>query len=125
MNCLHCNAPYEDGFKFCKNCGKKMGFPPLSENSKISPADLMLLIFSIVTALLTLIQFTIEKLVDNLYMSPVAYFQGALWIFNNICFILIPLSIKNQTLKIIGLVVTTLLIIYWVVNNVIWMINLV
>ncbi len=125
MDCLNCNASNEDGAKFCKECGKNLLFPPLSANSKISSADLMLLIFSIVTIFLTLIQFAIEKLVDNLYMSPFAYFQGTLWIFQNISFILIPLSIKNQTLKIIGIVVTVLLIIYWVANNVIWMKNLV
>ncbi len=125
MNCLHCNAPNEDGAKFCKDCGKKIEFPPLYANTNNTSADIMLFIFLMVTIFLTLIQFAIEKLVDNLYMSPFAYFQGALWIFQNICFILIPLSIKNQTLKIIGIVVTVLLIIYWVVNNVIWMKNLV
>lgn len=123
MNCLHCHAPNEDGAKFCKDCGKNLSIPPLTENLNSKFSDNMLLVFLVVTFALSVFQFAIEKLVDNLYESKLMYIQRSLFIIKNVCFILIPLSIRNQTIKIIGIVVTVILIVYWVSNHIFWMLK--
>ena len=49
--------------------------------------------------------------------------EVSLWILSNLSMILIPLSIKNKSLKIIGLILTIIMAIYWTYGNVEFMIS--
>ena len=118
MNCLRCNTPNEEGAKFCRNCGMDMSYTPSKENVNSKSADTLLIIFISIAFISAIAQFAIQKLVDNWYESPTKYIQGSLWLLQNLSFILIPLSMKNKNLKIVGLIITVIMVIYWVYKNV-------
>lgn len=123
MNCLRCNTPNEEGAKFCKNCGMDMTYVPSNEIANSKTSDTLLVIFISIKFVSAIAQFAIQKLVTNWYESPTKYIYGSLWLLQNLSFILIPISIKNKTLKIIGLIITTIMIIYWVYSSVKFMIR--
>jgi len=123
MNCLRCNTPNEEGAKFCKNCGMDMTYVPSNEIANSKTSDTLLVIFISIAFVSEIAQFAIHKLVTNWYESPTKYIYGSLWLLQNLSFILIPISIKNKTLKIIGLIITTIMIIYWVYSDVEFMIR--
>lgn len=118
MNCLRCNTPNEEGAKFCKNCGMDMTYTPSNESTNSKSSDTFLIIFISIAFISAIAQFAIQKLVDNWYESPTKYIQASLWLFQNLSFILIPLAIKNKTLKIVGFIITAIMVIYWVYTNV-------
>ncbi|MBL7830710.1 MAG: zinc ribbon domain-containing protein [Saprospiraceae bacterium] len=118
MNCLRCNTPNEEGAKFCKNCGMDMTYTPSNESTNSKSSDTFLIIFISVAFISAIAQFAIQKLVDNWYESPTKYIQASLWLLQNLSFILIPLAIRNKTLKIVGFIITAIMVIYWVYTNV-------
>ena len=118
MNCLRCNTENEEGAKFCKNCGMDMTYTPSNEGTNSKSSDTFLIIFISVSFISAIAQFAIQKLVDNWYESPTKYIQASLWLLQNLSFILIPLAIRNKTLKIVGFIITAIMVIYWVYTNV-------
>lgn len=123
MNCLRCNTPNEDEAKFCKNCGMDMTYTPSNENSNSASSGKLLFTYLCINFFVFISTFTINKVVLNPYESPVIYIRGSLWILNGLSLILIPLSIKNNSLKIIGFILTIIVAIYRTYNNVEWMIG--
>lgn len=118
MNCLRCNIENEEGVKFCKNCGMDMAYIPSKENKNSKSSDTFLIICIAIAFVSAIAQFTIQKLFDNLLESPIKYVQASFWLLQNLSFILIPLSIKNKTLKIVGLIISAIMVIYWVYKNI-------
>ena len=118
MQCLRCNTQNDDGAKFCKNCGKNITYRPSNNNTNSKFSDTLLIIFLALTFFSALAQFAIQTRVDNWYEGPTKYIQASLWILQNLSFILVPLSIKDTTLKIVGLIFTAVMIIYWIYGNV-------
>lgn len=118
MNCLRCNTPNEEGAKFCKNCGMDMTYTPSNESTNSKSSDTFLIIFISIAFISAIAQFAIQKLVDNWYESPTKYIQASLWLLQNLSFLLIPLAIKNKTLKIVGFIITAIMVIYWVYTNI-------
>ena len=116
MNCLRCNTPNEAGAKFCRNCGTNL-HTTFQANANNKTSDILLIIFVIIAFITTAVQFLIEKLADNWYESPTKYYYGALWILQNLCFILIPLAIKDKSIKIIGLIITMIIVAFWVYSS--------
>ena len=123
MNCLRCNSSNQEGSKYCKNCGSSMYYLPSGENSNSKLSDILLIIYIGIMLITVVSGYMIEILVPNWYESPTKYFRSILWILSNSCSILIPLSIRNKTLKIIGIIITSLLVIYWVYTNIEWMVS--
>lgn len=124
MNCLRCNTPNEEGAKFCKNCGMDMNYTPSNENTDSKSSDNLLFIYLCLFFVIRFVaQTAIEILVDNWYESPTKYIRSSLWILSNLSLILIPLAIKNKSLKIVGLIITSIMIIYWIYGNVNFMMN--
>ena len=118
MNCLRCNTENEEGVKFCKNCGMDMTYTPSNENSNSTSSDKLLITYLCIAFFVFISTFAIDKLVDNPYEVPINYVRGSLRILGILSMILIPLSIKNKSLKIIGLILTIIMAIYWTYGNV-------
>lgn len=115
MNCQKCYAPNDDGARFCNNCGESM---ISGSNSNIKISDILLFLYILISFVSVIVQFAIKKLEPNWFESPVKYIQGAFWILGSLSMILIPISIKNNLLKIVGLIISILVIIYWLISNV-------
>lgn len=123
MNCLRCNTPNEEGAKFCKNCGMDMTYTPSNEDTDSKSSDKLLIIYLCITFFILVSAIAIEKLVDDWYQGSAKYIRGSLWVLSSLSMILIPLSIKNKSLKIIGLILTIIIAIYSTYSNVVFMIN--
>ena len=122
MNCLRCNAPNDEGAKFCKNCGIDLN-ARFEAKANTKTSDTLLIVFVSIAFITAVAQFAIQKLIDNWYESPTKYFQSSLWILQNLCFLLIPLAIRNKSLKIFGLIITLIMVVYWVYSNVDYMLK--
>jgi hypothetical protein len=85
--------------------------PVLTKDSKIS--DLMLLAFLALFLVNTFFQFVIQQLVDEWYLYPTKYLSDFFYMLSNLSFFLIPVSIKNIILKVVGLVITLLFVCYY------------
>ena len=122
MNCLRCNTPNEEGAKFCKNCGMDL-HTTFESKANTKTSDTLLIVFVSIAFMTAVSQFAIQKLINNWYEGPTKYFQSSLWILQNLCFLLIPLAIRNKSLKIFGLIITLIMVIYWVYSNVDYMLS--
>jgi hypothetical protein len=117
MNCQHCNAENPNEAKFCKVCGGQTTFSnPAVANTKLS--DTFLIINVGIVAFTSLIIFIIQHFATDWYQGGAKYAVGALWILQNLSTILIPLAIKNNTMKIIAIVITAIHVIYYVYGNI-------
>ena len=119
MNCLRCNTENDQSTKFCKNCGANLQPKPIvpqNTNSKLS--DILLIIYIGIYLITTLMQFLLQELNPSYYRDTNRYLIGMIWIIQNLSFILVPLSIKNQLMKILGIIFSSLLILYWIYLNV-------
>lgn len=123
MNCLRCNTPNDESAKFCKNCGLDLTYIPSHESNNSKFSDTFLIIYIGIIFVSTITQFAIENLVENWYDSPTKYYRASLWIFQNVSFILIPLVIKNKSIKIIGVIFALIMVVYWVYLNIKYMIS--
>lgn len=116
MNCSKCPTQNEDNANYCKNCGTNLYAIAEPRSGKVN-TDNLLLIYILVAVIAAVAEFSIRQVVPNWYDSPVKYLQGSFWILQNLSFILIPFAIKNQTLKIIGLSISCLIVLYWLYQN--------
>lgn len=84
---------------------------PLNKDSKIS--DIMLLAFLALFLLNTFFQFAIQQLVDEWYLYPTKYLSDFFYLLSNLSFFLIPVSIKNIIMKVVGIVITLMFVSYY------------
>ena len=123
MNCPKCQKENEANALYCNQCGTPIG---KVKKSGIDYSALMLFIFILIELFSSIFRLLITFIGDSLFDNPytTTIIQMVIGILTSICFILIPLAIKNLTLKIICLIITVLLIIYWVSNSIMSIINI-
>ena len=116
MNCPKCKSENEMGALYCKRCGSKLF---QSSTVKFDHASLMLIIYILIAIGCTLFRAIVPILGDFLDMrweSTLTLTIGG-YMLQDISFILIPLAIKNMLLKIIGVVISIPLILYWLYDS--------
>ena len=116
MNCPKCKSENEMGALYCKRCGSKL---LQSSTVKFDHASLMLIIYILIAIGCTLFRAIVPILGDFLDMrweSTLTLTIGG-YMLQDISFILIPLAIKNMLLKIIGVVISIPLILYWLYDS--------
>jgi hypothetical protein len=126
MNCQKCNTENDQETKFCKNCGAniqpKVEVPANTKtNSNLS--DILLIIFIGVALITNTIIVVIQKIYPESYYPGSNrviighYILGLTWVLQNLSFILIPLSLKNKLMKLLGIIFMSLIVLYWLYNN--------
>ena len=111
MNCPKCQNQNEETAQFCKNCGLNLHYTqPINNGNDTS--SILLLVFILIALVSAISQFALQKLVVHWYEGTTKYLIGSIWILQNFNLILPALAIKNKTLKIIGIVLISILIIY-------------
>jgi hypothetical protein len=124
MNCPKCTTENDQSTKFCKNCGTNLQPKPVVEasaNSNLS--DIFLIIYLGLTIIVAFGEFAIKQLDPIWYLSSARYLLGFLWIIHNASAILLPLSIKNKLMKLLGIIFTSILIIYWIYGHIKWLLE--
>ena len=117
MNCPKCQKENEANALYCNLCGTPIG---KVKKSGIDYSALMLMAYIVI------------QIVSNLTVILLRYIDKNFWgdwrmtniiitfiyLFINICFLLVPLSIKNLPIKIISFLISMLLVGYWVYENI-------
>lgn len=119
MNCFNCLTPNADDAKFCKNCGTSLYFTKTPK----SPSDILLIVFITIGLIVNIGQFIIQQAFDNWYQAPIKYAISGAWILQCLSFILLPLAIKDTSLKTVGFILAAIWIIYGIYSNVIFLIR--
>lgn len=117
MNCQQCYTENSNEAFYCKSCGIKLN-TNTTDTSNTKFSDTLLIIYISFFAFTTLSQLLIQTLSQNWYEGNTKYLLGFIWILHNLSAILIPISIKNKTIKLFGIIITTLLIIYGIAGNI-------
>jgi hypothetical protein len=119
MNCPKCTTQNDQSTKFCKNCGTNLQPKPevaASANSNLS--DIFLIIYLGLNIITAFGDFAIKQLNPLWYEGSAKYLLGLLWILHNASAILLPLSIKNKLMKLLGIIFTSIVILYWIYGNI-------
>lgn len=117
MKCPKCNHENEDGAMFCRHCGSSMNPVPQKESNTSS---MIILIWIIAIIVFDLIIYFYRLFVDNWWEGGGRIGYTALCIIGNCFYILPALTIKNKTIKIIGIILSILLILWWIATNIMW-----
>ena len=118
MNCLKCQTQNEVNAQFCKNCGTNLHYAVYAPKANNKTADILLVVFVGIGFFCGIMNFLINRFVDNWYESPIKYVQGFFWILQNLILILPALAIRNKILKIVSVIFTSLLVIDWIYSNI-------
>lgn len=119
MNCPKCGRETDADAVFCKSCGYDLS-KPLEEKGESNVSSILLFVFLAVLSCSTLINELITRFADDWYLSPGIYgVCTLLWTVRNMSFVLPALAIRNKPLKIVGLVLAVLYVVYAVVTNIV------
>lgn len=114
MNCPKCNRENEDSALFCRYCGSSL--KPI-EKKDSNTSNVILFVWIILISVFSIGTFLYTRFYNNWYEEGrVAYV--AIQIMHNLIMILPSLAIKDKTLKIIGILISICLIIWWVIENI-------
>jgi hypothetical protein len=117
MYCPKCQSLNEENVQFCRICGSNLHYQQV-ENQSNDVSSTLLVVFIAIAFVCQIAQFAIQSLVPNWYSSPIKHVLGCLWIVNSISWILPALAIKNKVLKIVGIILVSLLVIYHLYSSI-------
>ena len=114
MECPICQSQNEKNAQFCKNCGTKLHYLQQEKLSKNDVSGTLLIIFIIVFVVTGFASQAIFSFFEypKYYEAPLSYIWFFLHTLQDISCILPALAIKNLNLKIIGIVLTSILVIF-------------
>jgi len=115
MICPKCNRENEDGALFCRHCGSSMN--PVQNPKESNISSVLILVWVIAVAVLSLATYCYTRFIDNWYSDAKTGYV-ILQLIHNVVMILPALAIKNKVMKIVGIIVMSLMIIWWIVQNI-------
>lgn len=117
MNCPKCQKENEANALYCNQCGTPFG---KVKKSGIDYSALMLMAYIVIIIVSNLTIILLKYIGNNFWgdwrMTNIII--TFIYLFINICFFLIPLSIKNLPIKIISFLISMLLVGYLVYENI-------
>lgn len=114
MNCPKCNRENEDSALFCRYCGSSL--KPV-EKKETNFSSVILLVWIILTGMFSIGTYLFTRFYYNWYEEGRGFYV-ALQIMHNLIMILPSLAIKDKTFKIIGVLISVCLVIWWVIENI-------
>jgi len=83
------------------------------EKSEKDKSSILLIVFVVVTFITSISGAVIQKMVDNWYKVPaVCIFLLCLQIIRTVCYLLPAFAIKNKTYKLIGIILSSIMVVY-------------
>ena len=122
MYCQKCQTQNEESAQFCRNCGANLRYTQ-EQKQENDVSSTLLVVFIIIAFICQLANFAITKFVYDWYFGGTKFVVGCIWLIQGISFILPALSIKNKSLKIIGIIFASLMIIYSLYSNISFLIR--
>ncbi len=126
MTCPNCQTENAEGAKYCSQCGADLT-PAATGKGKWLTPDTFLLTFigvSITGNVLLLILHLIGTTFSLTFSAPVIIITTLTHLCICFSYILIPLAIKKASLRVIGLISTGILILYFIISNIISMVSM-
>ena len=121
MLCPKCKKEIADGSIFCNHCGAKL---KKEEKSGSKASDTLLLIYAIGIVTLSLIQIALTKAIPDWYSKAgLYYFYKFTNFLYDLLMVLPAFAIKKKSIKIVAAILIGLLITYYIVINIIDIIN--
>lgn len=117
MSCLDCNTQNENSARFCENCGMDINHNTAVKNKGDKKSDIFLTVFIIASIFFEIIIQLIDFIVriDHMFGNDdkqMVFIVRTIRIISYLIWLLLPLSIKNRRLRIIGLVLTSIFVAY-------------
>ena len=109
MYCPNCQEQNGKDALFCKNCGTELYHPQQETNDNTS--SILLIIYLAIIMFSGIAQQLLTTLVEDWYQTPVRFVYYVIGFISSACIILPALAIKNKTLKLIGIIMSSLLIV--------------
>lgn len=116
MICPKCHSEIDDGAKFCTHCGYNLSQSEHDVDKGYS--SILLFIWIAVQGVCGLINGVIILVNDSWYTTSVKYVVYSLLMLANLSMFLIPLSIRNKVLKVIGFIIVSILVVYYIYGNI-------
>lgn len=117
MNCPKCQTQNEGGAQFCRNCGTNLHYTQGIQQKK-DISSILLVTYIIIVLVTVLAQDAIKGLDAEYYKAPTIYFYAAISIVRNISYILPALAIKNKTMRVVGIIMASILIVIQLIKYV-------
>lgn len=115
MNCPLCKTYNEERSNYCRSCGiklKKFQNP----NQIFKDKEKLVFIFFIIVLVVSVSSFILSVTI-NVYDAKSALFMTILDLIKYMAFFMLALSLKNKTLKIVGVIASIFLIGYTIFWN--------
>lgn len=116
MKCPNCNQENEESAMYCRHCGSPM-HPTDSKESIISSQ--LLLIWIIAKAVLVILY----KFMDEMDGDSVDFIYTGIEIISDLSNLLPAFAIMNKTLRKIGIFIMSLIVIWWIIQDIMWVIE--
>ncbi len=122
MNCPKCNNQSDVSALFCRNCGTSLNV--VQPNTKIDKkSDLFIMIFISYMVFSEIVRFIVQTMNYSWFESPVKFFIIFLNVIGAFSTVLVALSIRDRTLKITGVIIVSIHMLYILGSNVHWIIR--
>ena len=90
---------------------------PVQNPKESNISSVLILVWVIAVAVLSLATYCYTRFIDNWYSDAKTGYV-ILQLIHNVVMILPALAIKNKVMKIVGIIVMSLMIIWWIVQNI-------
>lgn len=130
MKCPTCNRENEESAKYCRYCGSPI-HPAEMKDSNTS--SIILFIWIIATCVINIVSSKIWAYRGEVYygedveydlITKLTFLFIILNIIGNLIHLLPAFAIKNKSLKIVGIIVMSIMEIWWIVKDIQWAISL-
>lgn len=115
MNCPKCNRENDNGAMFCRYCGAPMCPNKNSEDSNLS--SVLIFVWVLLIGVFSVSRWVYTTYVDEWYTEARLGYV-ILSILQDLSILLPVFAIKNLSLKVVGMVVTFMLLVWWIVLDV-------
>lgn len=116
MKCPNCNQENEERAMYCRHCGSPMHQTD-SKGSIISSQ--LLLIWIIAKAVLVILY----KFMDEMDGDSVDFIYTGIEIIGDLSNLLPAFAIMNKKLRKIGIFIMSLIVIWWIIQDIMWVIE--
>lgn len=120
MKCPKCNRENEESAMYCRYCGSSM-FPKTNKESDSS--GILILIWIVAIGVVSFAEYLYPKFIDDWYEGTNRIIYSAMAIAHNLIMLIPVFAIKNKTFKIIGVILMSISVLWWVVSNVMFAIE--
>jgi|GEM_PF-4484956 len=122
MICPNCKKENEEGASFCRHCGASMNVSAKKEKETDS-SSILILLWIAITIVTYLVNLFIVVAYDNWDEGVSLLIYVCMQILSNIAMILPVLAIKNKSMRITGIVIMSLFVLWMIKRNINWLLG--